>query len=123
MSRNYLSGAQKRKLALEKKLKESDTLSKVPKISTLFSAAAGQSTSNSSDTVTDEIPASDNELQSAESPADSSFENIILTTDMPSTSGEISEPNPSERISTDPALWNIETDKVSLQKYWLEKGR
>lgn len=141
MNRNYKSGARKRKLADEKKLKEKEALLNVPKIDTWFGAPAGPSTSHSdltlNDIVIDEEPASDSEVLEVELVAsltdsqtetegcgdcDANIENVVESA-ATSTFEEGSESNPLEQFPTDAALWSIETDIISLQKYWLQKGR
>lgn len=129
MNRVYKSGAQKRKLALEKQSKQKEALLKVPKIKHLFSAAAaGPSTANVI-AIDESETTSDNELESAVSQSDSQietegyedFDNANNASASKATFGERTDD--VAHIPTDPALWSTETDIISLQKYWLEKGR
>lgn len=137
MHRNYLSGAPKRNLAKDKKSKEGAALLKVPKIDRLFSATPSTSHGTSNDNVIDEEPTTDSEIELdsshtdaqtgiAETDGNVDFDNVSEPEDVfaasTSTTFE-SESTVFEQFPTDVALWNIETDIISLQKYWLEKGR
>lgn len=139
MQRNYLSGARKRKLAKDKKSKESAALLKVPKIDGLFSLSATPSTSHgtSNDNVIDEEPTTGSEIELhsshtdaqigiAETDGNVDFDNVSEPEDVSAASTSTtfeSESTVFEQFPTDVGLWNIETKIISLQKYWLEKGR
>lgn len=140
--RSYLSGAQKRKLANEKKAKNEEELKKIPKITDMFNAA-GPSTSPSAVTQTknqnemsmEEI---DNEIQRIceenigdigddisivdsnvyhdyDDNLDKHFSNV-------SVASLASESDDACRFPTDVAKWNISEDLPNLQRYWSRLG-
>lgn len=109
-----MSGAQKRKLAAEKKVKEIATTSKMQKIYQLFSSVPSTSSASSSantsvEKVDDEMHAFDCEIDSPRTHEESEAESEII-----SDSG-------STEFQTDPALWDIPTN-ITLQDYWINQG-
>lgn len=110
MSRKYLSGAEKRKLAAEKKAKEDAAISKVPRINALFAAVSSASTSDSSTT---------ERVEEIDSPA-TQEQNVIESMEVEHETMEIAI-GPME-FSIDTALWDVSKNITSLQNYWISKG-
>lgn len=113
MSRKYLSGAEKRKIQANKKLKEDEIVKKIPKISELFGAVQSTSTSTS------------------ESKSNAIGEENIDEVD--SSTHEGNDENESMNIETEameilsgtidfPASWDISKNITALQNYWINKG-
>lgn len=118
MSRSYLSGAKKRKLAADKKIRDDNELGKTRKINELFSAVSLASDSCSTPKAKTDEPQSDaQENTSCESVRETNILNVS-----PSTSVQGVEQFPVE-FSSDVGLWNIEGDKLTLQNFWIGKGR
>lgn len=141
MKRTYMSGAQKRKLAAEKKDKDDKLKKKMPKINTLFGASTSTSTidsidsTSSSSAITNEeeninekietesetnlLAMNENVDETSEymenvSDSSAAHENIIETLE---TENELIE------FPTDAGLWDITNDVISLQNYWIKNGK
>lgn len=130
MKRIYLSGSQKRKAAEDKKARETAALRKIPKINELFSTVPSSSTSTS--TLSESVIETTRDSEKDISTSHADFESIAETAE---DEGEHFESNVSASTSlvgesssafrqfpTDVALWNIQTELTSLQKYFAEKG-
>lgn len=136
MKRHYLSGAEKRKLAAEKKAKESAAIAKHPKIDQLLSAVSSKSSDN-----VNPRHVSDDETQQSDCETHSSLshgnrdqnETLEMFSDaeiddasyheQTSPMQASSSSSKSTQIPNDAGLWNIETDMISLQMYWIDKGK
>jgi hypothetical protein len=117
MSRSYLSGAQKRKLAADKKIKDSNAIGKTRKINELFSAVSLTSDScSTSEAKTDEPQSGVQENISCESICETDIANVSAPTSVQEV-----EQIPVE-LSSDVGLWNLEEDKLILQNFWIGKG-
>lgn len=114
MSRKYLSGSEKRKLAAKKQEEQNEVMKKVPKIIDIFAAIGSASTSNSSATesVNDEI----------ESQLGSHDENVMNCVESMEIEAETIEIGRTFEFPADAALWIIEDNITSLQNYWISKG-
>lgn len=115
MNRKYLSGAEKRKLAADKKSKENELMEKVPKIDDLFSV--GESTSTSRSNVTESV--NENINDEIHSPAIHE-ENVIDSMEIDNETIEVS--SGTTEFSNDAALWDISKNITSQQDYWISKG-
>lgn len=116
-----------RKLAPEKKAKESAAIAKLPKNNQLFSAVPSKSSgiATTRDISDDETRQSDYQIHSSlpydnqgqdetvESDFDADIIDISLQ-EVESSCESIQSPN-------DAGLWNIQTDIKSLQIYWIDK--
>lgn len=123
MKRTFASGAQKRKQADERKAREAITLSKIPKINELFQKIpTTSSAASTSNVIIDSeceisLPATNVESENTES------QSVGVNSDTADVSaGEEDECSELTQFPTDAALWNIDTDIISLQKFWIEKG-
>lgn len=152
MNRKYSSGAQKRKLAEEKKEKEKQNLAKFPKIRDLFSAVPSTSSASTSSASTSsslentgnipteieenaETVVCTPEIQEIESETDTEniISEIVVNTeaadcDESETGGYDTVPTSHSsaaviNFSTDPGLWNVKSDISMLQRYWIDKGK
>lgn len=138
MKRTWPSGFQKRKIAAEKKAKQSAALQGVPKINTLFGAISSTSSSTSNPENSDFAVDERGECSTASKQKDD-CEATAICVDV--DDGEREETNESEsdvdvptdvdaeefcdevtEFHTDAALWDIPNDTLSLQKYWIVKG-
>lgn len=123
MNRKQKSGAEKRKIAAEKKAKEEATKSKIPKINTLFNPLP--STSSASEQIDELTNASDCEIASTATsdceidlPGTQEADEIDI--DLEDGSELVSE---SLEFSSDAGLWEMSANEItSLQKYWIGKG-
>lgn len=149
MSRRYLSGAQKRKLAAEKKEKLEEELKKVPKISDIFSPKPTANVAGPSRIATEDNINTTNVLEenvSSEAAASTSEQNIdednIQNEDEFGESDDtidfdddnfnelfhnVSASSREQDVSldlfpTDVALWDITADISALQRYWAKLG-
>lgn len=133
-----MSGAQKRKQAAEKKFREEASLVNVPKINELFSARPRAVPSSSSaiaitteNAEVDENTTNECEMDITSLPhrfddgIDESVDECDLETNTVATasSHEYTIDSRLTQISTDPGLWRIPMDILSLQKYWIGKGK
>lgn len=136
-NRNYLSGAQKRKVAEEKRQKLDKQLKKIPKITQMFSVAgAGPSTVESS-TITTESDIEMNRSEHLEEIIDETCNEYV---DLSIDDDNLDEPflnipasssaHESEQISLpqfqfpiDVALWDIHNELPALQRYWAKLGK
>lgn len=122
--KNYRSGAQKRKIAQEKKQKEEDALKKVPKITQMFANKPSTSASAINSIDQSEIGSS---TQSLDEIADH-VESINLSdhdTESESSLSIATEHQSSEDpfvFPNDVALWDLQTNLSLLQKYWSKLG-
>lgn len=116
----YQSGSKKRKALEAKKRKEENLLSKVPKISSIFSSSTS-SISTDSDfdvSVVDRSAISEVEGQ-IEELMQHEEEDIGIHEEI----GEIGETESIEiEIPTDPAAWCMDRDVNYLQSYWAKHG-
>lgn len=166
MRRIQQSGAQKRKLAEEKKQKREESLKNVPKISDMFRANVAGPSSSSTQTMNAEDVSEENVRSgAAAASSEQNIENENIPTDNEFELGEFSDgefndetidfddefDNTNElfmnvstssrhrdigtesesgksmesanRFPTDAALWDLDADITSLQKYWTKLGR
>jgi hypothetical protein len=123
MKRSYASGSEKRKAAIEKKKKEDELIAKIPKLSSLF----GSKNQTAIETSPNEPSTSGVESTFSQCAPSSSGEQY-LQLENSFTDLEIQSPKEDASIqnksapSTDPALWDIETDINYLQSYWAKHG-
>lgn len=142
MNRKCLSGAQKRRLAEEKKDKEEKNLSKFPKIRDLFSVLPSTSSASTSsslentENITSEIEEnaesvvctpefheieSETDTENITSEIDGNIEAVVCA---PAIQGIESETGGYDSVpSADPCLWNVQSDKSMLQNYWIARGK
>lgn len=138
-SRNYKSGAQKRKVALEKKRLQEDALKKVPKITQMFgnnpstsasaSSSVDQSENDSSTQSLEEIVEHVESINLSEDygddvqPANLEYDTDVETASSLSipTTHRSNEYGPA--FPNDVALWDLQTDLPLLQKYWAKHGK
>lgn len=123
MKRIHPSGAEKRKRAEEKKKREKAEAESLPKLDKIIrvipsSSTSSGVTSSTSSAIPTEQTEHDFEMDLAESLSE--IESNIPTMEPVASTGE--ESSSLTRFSPDVALWNIDTDKISLQKFWTEKG-
>lgn len=139
MQRSYLSGAQKRKIAEEKRAKKAAAIEKLPKIDSHFHVKPSTSASASAPTLSHteddeniekESESSSNALVDIETGELAGIRDGIdlSAIDVPDNSDETNllaadaSDNHNSEFSTDAALWNIPADISSLQIYWITKG-
>lgn len=130
--RNYISGAQKRKLASEKKQKNEEELKKIPKITAMFSAEPSTSTAiteSQNEMTTEEIETQKSCDDLGESigeiGGDISSMNLSVDDDLDERLSNVSVASfdhTTYRYPTDVALWDISTDSANLQRYWSKLG-
>lgn len=123
MKRKYMSGAQKKKLATQKKERQSNELTKTRKINELFSGisltAADQSSAIEAKLTTiDEPQGNVDENSTCESEFNRNIANVSTSTSL----DEVETNSSPKEFSADAGLWNIQADKLSLQNYWMNKG-
>lgn len=140
MKRNYLSGAQKRKAAKDRKKRDESILKKIPRIENII-GSAGASTANapsSSSTSTSTSSERDQEQHNAiiDTESGETEENRSLS-DSQSEYQNIGDQNQYEvdasgsdsafsdsllPFPADAALWNMESDSLRLQSFWAKDG-
>lgn len=131
MKRKQLSGAEKRKLGADKKARENAALANVPKINQLFSAIPSASSAivNQTEIIVDETPRNDCEIDlHTTHNSDDETDTCEFDADIVNISASISHGgaecvNESIEFPTDAALWDITTNILLLQNYWINKGR
>lgn len=156
MHRKFASGAQKRKVAAEKKQKQDEALKKVPKINEMFSVVGSSSNITESQSKTQENVTEDDCEINADSAAatekdaenenmedesgvtreddetmdfsdeDIAFDEFASNVSASSHFRGIESRNSSQPellFSTDVALWDIQGEISSLQRYWTKSGR
>lgn len=136
--RSNLSGAQKRKLAVEKKAKNEEELKKIPKIFDMFNVA-GPSTSSAitqrqsekstgeSDTegqkIREDLEESIGDIGGDISSMDLNIGNENLDKQLSNVSAaSLALDDTTYRYPTDVAFWNISADLKNLQRYWSRLG-
>lgn len=133
MKRNYPSGSEKRKAALEKKRKEDDLLKNIPKISSFvvlrssaspIPSSSESSTSGSASETFVHEPNEESELVNVdetnpqlELEKDQDVQQHLVRTDVDEAASE------EESVpSSDAALWPMDIGLHYLQSYWTEHG-
>lgn len=129
MQRKQESGAKKRKKAEDKKARTSAALENVPRIDQLFRPVPSTSslTSTSNDVICETTGYADCEINLAGSAVESynakTDQHVDFDMDIADVSAEKGDKRSEiTQFPIDVALWNIESDIISLQKYWIEKG-
>lgn len=123
MKRTFASGAQKRKQADEKKAREAITLSKIPKINELFQKITTTSSAASTSNVIIDSECEISLTTSSVESGNTESQSVGVNSDTADVSaGEEDECSELIQFPNDAALWNIDTDIISLQKIWIEKG-
>lgn len=119
MKRKYMSGAQKRRLATEKKEIQSNESTKTRKINELFRAVS--LTSDSSSAIEAELTTIGESQDNVDenSTCESEFNRDIANISTSTSLDEVEADSSLEEFSTDVGLWNIGADRLSLQNYWI----
>lgn len=143
MEKKCLSGAQKRKLAEEKKQKNDALLKKIPKLTQLFSAtvqiSSNNTENNESETDTNEnsdiniendneqvdeiqrVRNEENQCDENEEDRDSSLSSNVSASSSINNSSDLSET--VAPFSSDAGLWDVHHDISVLQRYWIKQGK
>lgn len=119
MKRSFPSGAQKRKSIKEQRGREDENLTKYPKINNIFSVVPSSSSSVvDSNVTTPEPPIEHVSVGVIENESDLDIADKSDVEEMSDSDSNIV----NMRLPSDAALWNIDTEILSLQSYWTGKG-